>query len=205
MIFYQYFRKKLETCITHLNTSIYRSRIIADRSELFRLALTKAHRAFWGDSWYRASVLATNDKGEFLLVEELRARINNIWYDVEDMWNIPSGSCREDEQFITAAIREAHEELGRGVSLHGICALKHGKHNDDPCLLIVFVAKLTAETCEFDHKEIKSQRWFSEDAIYELYRQKKLRSADLVLQAVGNYQKGLIMPLAILNEYQEST
>ncbi len=203
MKFYQYFCKKLETCITHLSASIYRSRIIADRSELFRLEPTKIHREYWGDSWYRAGVLVTNDKGEFLLVEELRARINGIWHDVEDMWNIPSGSCREDEQFIAAAIREAREELGRGVTLHGICALKHGKHNDDPCLLIVFVATLTTETCEFDHKEIKSQRWFSEDAIHDLYRQKKLRSADLVLQAVGNYQKGLIIPLTILNEYQE--
>lgn len=116
------------------------------------------------------------------------------------MWNIPSGSCREDEQFIDAAIREVHEELGRGVKLMGICALKHGKHNDDPCLLMVFIAELTDETFEFDHREIKSQRWFSDDTIHELHRQQKLRSSGLVLQAVGNYQKGLILPLAILNE-----
>lgn len=117
------------------------------------------------------------------------------------MWNIPSGSCEEDETFIAAGIREAQEELGRGVKLKGICAIKHGKHNDDPCLLIVFVAELTDEVFEFDHKEIKSQRYFSEAAIYELDAQKKLRSRELVLQAVKNYQSGLIMPLAILNEY----
>lgn len=202
MNLYQYFRKKFDRSIARLNTLIHRSSIIADRSELFRLELTKTHRHHWGDSWYRAGTLVTNDRGEFLLVEELRARINGVWYDVEDMWNIPSGSCREDEQFIDAAVREAHEELGRGVELTGICALKHGKHNDDPCLLIVFVARLTDEVFEFDHKEIKSQQWFSADAIRELYRQKKLRSPDLVLQAVGNYQNGLILPLAILNEHR---
>lgn len=201
MNFYQYFRKKFGTFVARIYTSAHRLSIIADRSELFRLNLTKIHRQHWGDSWYRAGVIITNDRGEFLLVEELRARINGVWYDVEDMWNIPSGSCREDEQFVDAAVREAHEELGRGVKLKGICALKHGKHNDDPCLLIVFVAELTDTVFTFDHKEIKSQRWFSSDAIYELNRQHRLRSADLVLQAVENYHKGLIMPLAILNEH----
>lgn len=205
MIFYQYFRKKFETYIAQLSAFVHRSSILADRSELFRLNSTKTHRSSWGDSWYRAGVLVTNAQGEFLLVEELRARIDGIWYDVEDMWNIPSGSCREDERFIDAAVREAREELGRGVKLTGICALKHGKHHDDPCLLIVFVAELTSETYDFDHKEIKSQHWFSEEAIHKLHRQKKLRSTDLVFQAIGNYQKGLIMPLAILNECQEST
>lgn len=131
----------------------------------------------------------------------MRTRIDGVWHDVEDMWNIPSGSCKEDEQFLDAAIREAREELGRGVVLKGICAIKHGKHNDDPCLLIVFVAELTGEIFEFDHKEIKSQRWFTDDAIRELKHQNKLRSADLVLQAVDNYQKGLIVPLSILNEH----
>lgn len=177
------------------------ARIQQDRSELFRLKVTQAHRQRWGDTWYRAGVIVTNEVGEFLLVEELRARIKGVWHDVEDMWNIPSGSCQEDEKFIDAAVREAREELGRGVTLKGICAIKHGKHNDDPCLLLVFLAELTSETFEFDHKEIKSQRWFSRDAIYALNRQGKLRSPDLVLQAIENYSQGIIMPLAIINEY----
>ncbi len=116
------------------------------------------------------------------------------------MWNIPAGSCREDEQFVDAAVREAHEELGRGVKLEGICAIKHGKHNDDPCLLVVFAAELTNEVFEFDHQEIKSQHWFSERKIYDLHRQGKLRSPDLVLQTIINYKRGLIMPLEIINE-----
>lgn len=202
MLFRQYFRNKFENWIIRLGDLIRRPCIMADRSSLFRFTSTKDHRSRWGDSWYRAGVVVTNDQGEFLLVEELRARINGVWHDVEDIWNIPSGSCEEDERFLDAAIREAHEELGRGVKLKGICAIKHGKHNDDPCLLIVFVAELTDEVFEFDHKEIKSQRWFSADAIHDLNRQKRLRSSDLVLQAVGNYQKGLIVPLEIINEYQ---
>lgn len=190
--------------IQHFYNKIYAyvkaSRIIADRSELFRLEVTKVHRKRWGDSWYRAGVVVTNDKGEFLLVEELRTRRNGVWYDSQDMWNIPAGSCREDEQFIDAAVREAHEELGRGVKLEGICAIKHGKHNDDPCLLVVFAAELTNEVFEFDHKEIKSQHWFPEKKIYDLHRQGKLRSPDLVLQTIINYKRGLIMPLGIINE-----
>lgn len=176
--------------------------IIANRSELFRLRVTKIHRKRWGDSWYRAGVVVVNDQGEFLLVEELRTRRNGVWYDSQDMWNIPSGSCKEDEQFITAALREAREELGCGVKLKGICAIKHGKHNDDPCLLIVFLAELTDETCEFDHKEIKSQRWFSEHDIRRLEREDKLRSPDLVLQVLKNCKSGIILPLEILNEYK---
>lgn len=194
---YAYICKMVEK----LHTRIEATKIATERSELFRLGCTKTHRKRWGDSWFRAGVIVVNGQNEFLLVEELRARINGIWRDVEDMWNIPSGSCEEDETFIAAGIREAQEELGRGVKLKGICAIKHGKHNDDPCLLIVFVAELTDEVFEFDHKEIKSQRYFSEAAIYELDAQKKLRSRELVLQAVKNYQSGLIMPLAILNEY----
>lgn len=177
------------------------AKIQQDRSELFRLKTTKAHRKRWGDSWYRAGVIITNDEAEFLLVEERRARIDGVWHDVEDMWNIPSGSCQEDEKFIDAAVREAREEAKRNVVLKGICAIKHGKHNDDPCLLIIFLAEPTSEVLEFDRKEIKSQCWFSKDAIYALNRQGKLRSPDLVLQAVENYSQGIIMPLKIINEY----
>ena len=199
---YQYLYRGVGSLIAKAYGLLEASMIAADRSELFRLELTKLHRKRWGDSWYRAGVLVANDRGEFLLVEETRRRINGVWCDVEDTWNIPAGSCEEDERLGDAAIREAHEELGRGVQLKGICAIKHGKHNDDPCLLIVFVAELTEEIYEFDRKEIKSQQWFSRDAIYSLRRQDKLRSADLVLQSVENYQRGLIMPLEILNEYQ---
>lgn len=194
---YRYICKKVDS----IHARIKIPKIITDRSELFRLNCTKAHRKRWGDSWFRAGVIVVNDQNEFLLVEELRARINGVWHDVEDMWNIPSGSCEEDEQFIDAAVREAQEELGRGVKLKGICAIKHGKHNDDPCLLIVFVAELTGEVFDFDHKEIKSQRYFSESAIRKLDAQKKLRSRELVLQAVRNYKAGLVVPLTILNEY----
>lgn len=192
----QYLRSRIEKLYVRINASS----IIADRSEFFRQRIAKIHRTRWGDSWYRAGVLIVNDKEELLLVEELRTRRNGVWYDSHDMWNIASGSCKEDEQFIDAAIREAREELGRGVRLKGICAIKHGKHNDDPCLLIVFLAELTDEVFDFDHKEIKSQRLFSQEDIYELLRQDKLRSPDLVLQALINYRQGLIMPLDILNE-----
>lgn len=194
---YQYFCMGIEKLFRRLK----RSKIISDRSELFRLEVTKTHRAHWGDSWYRAGVAVVNNEKQFLLVEELRTRRNGIWYDSHDMWNIPSGSCQEDEQFLSAAVREAHEELGRGVKLKGICAIKHGKHNDDPCLLIVFLAELTDEIFEFDHKEIKSQRYFSENDIYDLASQDKLRSPDLVLQVVENYKQGIILPLSIINEY----
>lgn len=197
---YQYLYKRISSIFGLSHKSNIVSQINSNRSTLFELEVTKAHRQRWGDSWYRAGVIVANEQGEFLLVEERRARINGVWCDVEDMWNIPSGSCQEDEQFIDAAVREAREELGQGVVLKGICAIKHGKHNDDPCLLIVFAAELTNEKFEFDHKEIKSQRWFSEGAIDRLNNQGKLRSSDLVLQSVKNYQQGLILPIEILNE-----
>lgn len=191
--------------IKNIGKLLYQSKsekIISDRSELFRLEVTKTHRAKWGDSWYRAGVVVVDEEGRFLLVEERRRCINGVWHDVEGIWNIASGSCEEDETFIAAAHREAHEELGRGVKLKGILAIKHGKHNDDPCLLIVFLADLTDETLEFDHKEIKSQRRFSENEIYQLASQDKLRSKDLMFQVVENYNKGFILPLEIINEYQ---
>lgn len=199
---WQYLYSGAGELIAKLHSSMMAPQIIRDRSTLFRLEVAKEHRRKWGDSWYRAGVIVVNDNGEFLLVEETRRRVNGVWCDVRDTWNLPAGSCEEDERFIDAAVREAHEELGRGVKLKGICALKHGQHNDDPCLLIVFLAELTNEIYAFDHQEIRSQRWFSRAAIYELARQDKLRSADLVLQSIGNCQKGLIMPLEILNEYQ---
>lgn len=175
--------------------------IAGERSELFRLKVTDLHRKRWGDSWHRVGVIVTNAAGEFLLVEDLRCRINGVWQTVEDHWNIPSGSCEEDERLLDAALREAHEELGWGVVLKGICAIKHGSHHDDPSLLVVFVAELTDEVFEVDPKEIKSQRSFSARAIQKLAEQNRLRSPDLVLQAVRNYQAGLIVPLEILNEY----
>ena len=197
----QHLSRKIRNFAAKVHNTTETPKITEDRSELFRLDLTKAHRKRWGDSWYRAGVIVTNAEGEFLLVEDLRRRINGVWQDVTDTWNIPSGSCEEDERFVDAAVREAHEELGQGVRLKGICAIKHGKHNDDPCLLIVFVAELTGEVFTFDRQEVKSQRWFSEAAIYNLARQDKLRSADLVLQAVENYRKGFVLPLEVLNEY----
>lgn len=193
---YQHLCSRIEQLYTRIKTPS----ILADRSEFFRQKLAQVHRERWGDSWYRAGVLVVNDQGELLLVEELRTRRNGIWYDSHGMWNLASGSCQEDEQFVDAAMREAREELGRGVRLKGICAIKHGKHNDDPCLLIMFLAELTDEVFDFDHQEIKSQRWFSQADIDALYHQDKLRSPDLVLQAISNYRQGIIMPLEILNE-----
>lgn len=41
MNFYQHFRKKFDTFVARMYASIHRSSIVADRSELFRLELTR--------------------------------------------------------------------------------------------------------------------------------------------------------------------
>lgn len=174
--------------------------ISKERSALFGLRTTQAHRERWGDSWYRAGTIVVDSDGKFLLVEERRALINGVWRDVEDMWNLPCGSCNPGEHLTDAAIRETLEELGQLVLLKGICLIKQGKHADDPALTFIFAAVSVSKALGFDTKEIKSQRAFSAEEIHQLNRKGRLRSPNLVMSALENYQAGLIVSLELLRE-----
>lgn len=188
---------------THESLPTTLTKIRQNRNELFNLEVTEEHRNRWGDSWHRAGVLIVDEPGKFVLVDELNVLVDGKWiHNAKDRWNIPSGSCLKGESLINAAIREAREESAYDVELTGICLIKHGRHEDDPSLLVVFLAKIVSKGDPklVDHAEIRACRAFSEEEIYDLARQGKLRSPNLVLGAIENYKNGLVAPLELLTE-----
>lgn len=174
------------------------SKINSDRSELFRLKTTDAHIQRWGASWFRAGILAVNDSGEYLCVEEKRAKINGVYQDVSDIWNLPSGCSERHEDIVATACREGKEETGYTFQPSGICQIIHSSDPLNPYIMIVFVAQAIGGEHDFDHSEIKAHRWLSREQISILNNQNKLRSPGFILGAISNYESGLIMPLDIL-------
>lgn len=156
------------------------------------------HLNRWGASWFRAGVVITNGAGKYLCVEEKRAKINGVYRDVRDIWNLPSGCAECNEDLRMAAVRETNEETGYDVHLNGICQMIQCFDQYNPYILIVFTAEVMGHRGDFDHNEIGSCRWFSKAEILQFEAEHKLRSPDFILGAIENYECGLIIPLEIL-------
>lgn len=171
-----------------------------DRSELFRLEVTKAHIERWGESWFRSGIVAVNDAGKYLCVEEKRAKVKGVYQNVSDIWNLPSGCLQPEESFLDGACREGREETGYHFQLTGICQIIHSVDPLNPYVMVVFSAKAVGLSGDFDHREIGSHLWLSKTELLELHGQGKLRSPDFILGVIDNYEHGLILPLSLLHQ-----
>lgn len=138
-----------------------------------------------------AAVIVEDDKGRFLLVEEISSGKTVI--------NQPAGHIEKGESIVAAACREALEETGWQVEpthflgLYTYLAPANGVTYYRFCLIARAVEKLSDEL----DTGIITTHWFDVEEIRQ--RQDSLRSP-LVLQCIEDYRQGRRFPLDVLVE-----
>ncbi|MBJ6137600.1 NUDIX hydrolase [Marinobacter litoralis] len=139
------------------------------------------------------AVIAEDDRGRFLLVEELS--------NGQVVFNQPAGHIEEDEPILDAACRETLEETGWEVEptyFLGIYTYKaptNGVTYHRFCYAAKPLRKITDELDD----GIIAPHWLTLDEIRELGS--KLRSP-LVLQCIEDYRNGRQFPLEVVIDGQ---
>ncbi len=157
----------------------------------------------WGWNFLRAGVVVRDQRGKYLCVEETRAKVNGVYQDVYDIWNLPSGATESTlEGTQAAAIREVKEETGYDVKLTGLLYITQKRDQKFPYLMVVYAAEVIpgGPTADFNHQEIRSIRWMSAQEIADLHSAGKLRSPHFMLRAIELYEKQKILPLHLVVE-----
>lgn len=157
----------------------------------------------WGWNFLRAGVVVRNQHGRYLCVEETRAKVNGVYQDVYDIWNLPSGATESTlEGTQAAAIREVKEETGYDVKLTGLLYITQKRDQKFPYLMVVYAAEVVPDgpISDFNHQEIRSVRWMTAREIAQLNSKLKLRSPHFMLRAIELYEKQRILPLHLVVE-----
>lgn len=161
----------------------------------------KAHINRWGFNFLRSGVLTVRVKDgirEYLCTEETRMKVGSDYQDVYDIWNLPSGSCKNTaESRQDAGVREVLEETGYQVKITGFLFTTSKADANFPYTMNIYIAEPIgdAPVQDFDRREVRSIRWMTAEQIEQLGQQKKLRSPHFMLGAVRRYEKGLALSL----------
>lgn len=179
-----------------------RDAINVDRDTIMDLPAVKFHIDRWGWSFVRAGVVVRNQLGQYLCVEETRGRVNGVYQDVYDIWNLPAGSAQNPlENSLRIAMRETEEETGHKVEITGLLFIKRKLSAGSPHIMVVYEARVVDDAPhDFDHKEIRSLRWMTCAEIMDLKLQDKLRSPDFIIEAVQRCEAGQSLPLSAILE-----
>lgn len=141
----------------------------------------------YGLPWLRVGCCITNAAGQYLTIQEAKAKISGVWQPVEDgPWNFPAGRVNCGETLINAALREAREESGYIVLLKEICAITYRTTLDNPYQMVVFRGIAIEQVGKPNPAEVSQVRWCSREELAALDRQKKLRSPKFIMKAINS-------------------
>lgn len=130
--------------------------------------------------------------GKYLLVQEAKESCRG-------KWNLPAGHLDPNETIVDGAKREAKEEIGCEVEPTAVCQIGNRVLEDGLFVSVIFAAKLIQEEIAFDPNEILDVKWFSYDEIVAM--KSEIRNEVLMLGAINNIKKGIVVPLEIINQY----
>ena len=107
----------------------------------------------------RTAYVLIEKEGKFLLVQEGVGAIRNLW-------GLPGGGIKRDEEPSAAAIREAKEEAGYDVKI----VKQIGNYFDKKrrTIRIVFKAQIVGGDGDYDKEEIIDNKWFTKDEIFNM-------------------------------------
>jgi 8-oxo-dGTP pyrophosphatase MutT (NUDIX family) len=135
------------------------------------------------DTTLVAGVAVRNDQGQYLLVQEAKARVRGLW-------NWPAGKLDPGETLQEAAVREAKEETGFDVRLtgqdyfykgEGAKGLNHVTH--------LFRGEIVGGHLQHQPGELLDAGWFSPDDIRRLCKEGRTRGS-WVVEAVDMIETG---------------
>ncbi len=97
-----------------------------------------------------------------LITDDTKTKILMVKNIDNGQWSLPGSSVEENETFELAAIREAKEETGYDIKVHGIVAVNEAVllKSNEHALLITFRAKVVGGSCEISRPdEISEIEW----------------------------------------------
>ena len=126
-----------------------------------------------------------NSDNKYLLIKERKEK----YYG---MYNLPAGHLEENELLIDGAKREIKEETGYDVDVKGIVQIG----NTEKFTSFIFYCEITSAQESYNNDEIMSVEWLSYDEIKKI--SDKLRSPDLILDAIKRIEDNKVYPLDII-------
>ena len=78
-------------------------------------------------------------------------------------WSFPAGYVNRGEVLEEAAVREAREEMGVSVELHGLVGVY--SRRGEPVVLVVYAGSIAAGSVAPDGREVSEARLFALDAL----------------------------------------
>ena len=126
-----------------------------------------------------------NDDNKYLLIKERKEK----YYG---MYNLPAGHLEENELLMNGAKREIKEETGYDVDIKGIIQIG----NTEKFTSFIFYCEIVSDQELFNIDEIMSVEWLSYEEINNI--SDKLRSSDLLLDAIERAEKNKIFSLDII-------
>lgn len=118
-----------------------------------------------------------------LITNETETKILAVRNVDNGLWSLPGGAVEANESLEVAAIREAKEETGYEIKVHGIVAVNEAKltKNNEHVLFITFRAEITAGSCEISRPdEIDEIEWIDIKEADELMPYYKDGLSDIV-------------------------
>ena len=80
-------------------------------------------------------------------------------------WNMPAGKLEDNEDIITAAIREVKEETNLDVDIDGLICIEENVSPMGQLLILYFSGQYKSGEIKFDNEEIANVLWMTVDEI----------------------------------------
>lgn len=97
-----------------------------------------------------------------LITDETKTKVLMVKNVDNDQWSLPGGAVEENEFLEFAAVREAKEETGYDIQVHGIVAINEAmllKFKEHACFF-TFRAEIVGGACEISRpEEISEVTW----------------------------------------------
>lgn len=164
----------------------------------------------YGWPYFKAGIILTNGRGEFLLVKEakeqqLQENGKKEWVPTENgKWNLPCGRLRKWEDFDMAASREGSEESGYDFDMGCIRHIGFRFDIDNPYIIVIYHADHPYDISATDPpnpEEIAEVGWFNYQEVLDLHATGQLRNPELTLSAVHNERANVIIPEEAITVY----
>ena len=98
---------------------------------------------------------------KILIVEENRK-------EKKGKWNMPAGKLEENEDIITAAIREVKEETNIDINIKGLIYIEEKISSIGQLLILYFLGEYVSGEISYDNEEISNVMWMTHEDINKL-------------------------------------
>ena len=126
-----------------------------------------------------------NSNNEYLLIKERKEKYFG-------MYNLPAGHLEEKELLIDGTKREIKEETGYDVEVKGLVQIGNTKDFTS----FIFYCEIVSSQNKYNEDEIMSVEWLSYNSILNI--KEKLRSPDLIIDAIKNVEDNKVYSLEII-------